>query len=130
MSPCSVVRTSQPSLGWHRLRVRQRVHAAGSGVSPEDRYSKNTETGVTSTPAEAFQVHVCLPSLEVETEGRRELPCHGAGSCAVWRGEEDKTNPRLCSLPLPPGAFSFCLPARISLLQERHLIAPLTGSMS
>lgn len=40
-------------------------------------------------------------------------------------------NPKLCRLPLPPGApLAFVLPARISLLQERRLIFPFTGSTS
>lgn len=40
-------------------------------------------------------------------------------------------NPKLCRPPLPPGApLAFVLPARMSLLQERRLIFPFTGSTS
>ena len=92
MAPCSVIRMSQPSLGWHKLRVRQRMRAAGSGVSPEDRYSKNTETGMTSMLAEAFSSACEPPIIGGRNRGKERASVSWSWElcCLEGRGRQDK----------------------------------------
>ena len=65
------------------------MHAAGNAISPEDRYSKNVETGMTSMPAEVFSSAHEPPIIGGRNrEGKRELSMSWSWElcCPVGRG--------------------------------------------